>query len=117
MRLDRRSIIDRVERDHARRRAEAEPLLGALRSALPKATASLRRNFTVQRVLLFGSFGSGIPTPSSDVDLAVEGLPARDHFRAMAYLTEALGRTVDLVRLEDLSPRHRQRVLDESVAA
>jgi predicted nucleotidyltransferase len=112
---DRAAVIARVTRAHEERRAAAGPLVSELRTALPEVVKTLRSEFSVHRVFLFGSFTQGTPTPHSDVDLAVEGLPARDHFRAMAYLTNALGRIVDLVRLEDLDARRRRRLVEEAV--
>jgi predicted nucleotidyltransferase len=114
---DRAAVLEQIARAHEERRAAGAPFVAALRSALPEAVETLRREFGVVRVWLFGSFARGTPTSSSDVDIAVEGLPGRDHLRAMAYLTDALGRTVDLVRLEELDARSRQSLLEEAIPA
>lgn len=93
------------------RRAQAEPLIRDVRVRLATALPLLRSRFGVGRVVLFGSFAGGIPSTVSDVDLAVEGLPAVAQFRAMAMLSQMLGRDVDVVRFEDLTAEDRDRIL------
>jgi predicted nucleotidyltransferase len=97
------------------RRAAAAPLVAGLRASLPAALQALRERYEVDRVWLFGSFARGTPTEWSDVDLVVEGLPAPEHFRAMVLLEDVIGRTVDLVRAEDLDDRRRRGLLEEAV--
>ena len=62
-------------------------------------------------VWLFGSSLEGGFTPSSDIDLAVEGLPPIDLLAALA-VTEACSPEipVDLVRFEDLEPHWQDRL-------
>jgi predicted nucleotidyltransferase len=65
---------------------------------------------------LFGSFGRGDAGPDSDVDLIVEfsgptGLLAL--VRLERELTEVLGRSVDLLTEEAISPHLRDRILRE----
>jgi predicted nucleotidyltransferase len=65
----------------------------------------------VRRVWLFGSAARSGPLDwRSDLDLAVEGLPATDHGRAWAELDETLAMPVDLVRWETANPTLRQQV-------
>ncbi|MBK8262210.1 MAG: nucleotidyltransferase domain-containing protein [Nannocystis sp.] len=97
------------------RRAAGAPLVAALRASLPAALQALRERYGVDRVMLFGSFARGTPTEWSDVDLVVEGLPASEHFRAMVLLEGVLGRTVDLVRAEDLDERRRCGLFEEAI--
>ncbi len=67
----------------------------------------------VTRVWLFGSAVRGGPLDwRSDLDLAVEGLPAVDQGRAWAELDETLAMPVDLVRLETANPTLRKQVLE-----
>ncbi len=54
-----------------------------------------------REVYLFGSAARGIMRESSDVDLAVSGLPPEVFFRAMAAAHDALGRPLDLVDLDE----------------
>jgi predicted nucleotidyltransferase len=64
---------------------------------------------------LFGSLVHGEPTGESDVDLAVEGLPPRAYFPALADLMTLFRGPVDLVRLEEAAASLRERVLAEGV--
>ena len=79
-------------------RSERERLLRRVRDA----AVVLKARFAVGRVVLFGSlaheawFGS-----DSDVDLAVEGLDAKDYWRAWRLIEEIIAdRPVDLVEIE-----------------
>jgi len=65
----------------------------------PAADALLGLGAT--EVYVFGSLARGDHTSTSDVDLAVRGLPPQRFFRAMADAATALRRDVDLVDLDD----------------
>ena len=66
---------------------------------------------------LFGSFVTGQHTPASDVDILVEFVPDRHTFGSFMdlafFLEELLGRRVELVTLESLSPHIGPRILRE----
>ena len=66
---------------------------------------------------MFGSFVRGEQTDSSDIDILVEFEPARktfDNFIRMAFLLEQLlGRRVELVTPEALSPYLKPHILRE----
>ena len=78
--------------------------------------AQLRR-FGVRSCGLFGSFARGEQGGGSDVDLPVEFEPGRksfDNFMGLAFfLEEVLGRRVDLVTPESLSPHTGPLILRE----
>lgn len=67
---------------------------------------------------LFGSFVRDEAGAESDVDLLVEFAPGAktfDHFMDLAFLLEdLLGRTVELVTPESLSPYIGNHILDEA---
>lgn len=65
----------------------------------------LKRDFGVKRVLLFGSLAAAPRSASgSDVDLAVEGLEAREYWRAWKLAEDMIGdRAVDFVDVESVS--------------
>lgn len=66
----------------------------------------------VQRVWLFGSLAKGRqPDFRSDLDLAVEGLPAEQHLAVWASLDEALKLQPDLVRWEEAGQTLRDEIL------
>ena len=75
------------------------------------------RRLGVQRLGLFGSFQRGEPNSESDVDLLVEFMPGEksfDNFMAVSFLLEdELGRSVELVTREALSPHLGPHILEE----
>jgi len=75
------------------------------------------RRLGVRRLGLFGSFQRGEPDPESDVDLLVEFVPGEksfDNFMAVSFLLEEeLGRSVELVTREALSPHLGPQILEE----
>lgn len=75
------------------------------------------RAFGVKRLDLFGSFARGQQREHSDVDLLVEfdsGKKTFDAFIRLAFfLEELLGRRVELVTPESLSPYIGPRIMKE----
>lgn len=75
------------------------------------------RRLGVRRCGLFGSFARGQATPNSDIDILVEFEPGKkdfDTFMGLAfYLEQLLGRPVDLVTTESLSPHIGPHILRE----
>ena len=71
----------------------------------------------VRRFGLFGSFVKSEQTPESDIDLIVEfrpGAKSFDNFMKLSFLLEEiLGRKVDLLTRESLSPHIGPRILAE----
>ncbi len=76
------------------------------------------RDLGVRRWGLFGSFARGEQGKQSDVDILVEFLPGKktfDNFMNLAFLLEEiLGRKVDLVTPESLSPYIGPAILKEA---
>jgi predicted nucleotidyltransferase len=85
--------------------------------ALIQQQALPLRALGVRRLGLFGSFIRGEQTAVSDVDVLVEfeaGQKTFDHFmQVAALLEEVLGREVDLVTPESLSPYLGPFILQE----
>jgi uncharacterized protein len=94
------------------------PRAGAEAFARLTACASEIRALGVLRLALFGSVLRGDASPESDVDLLVEfkpGAKSFDAFMALADLLEdRLGRPVELVTAEALSPFIGPRILAEA---
>lgn len=71
----------------------------------------------VKTIGLFGSFVRGSQTSSSDIDMLVEFMPGKhtfDNFMEVAFfLEELLGRKVELVTAEALSPYIGPHILEE----
>lgn len=76
------------------------------------------RDFGVQRLALFGSVLHDRARPDSDVDLIVQFRPGAKTFDRLVGLAELLekrlGRPVELVTLEALSPYLGPRILAEA---
>ena len=75
------------------------------------------KQFGVKRCGVFGSFARGQQTDHSDVDILVEFEPGRksfDNFMQLAFfLEEKIGRKVELVTPESLSPYIGPHILGE----
>ncbi|MBL8218043.1 MAG: nucleotidyltransferase family protein [Bryobacterales bacterium] len=76
------------------------------------------RALGVQRLALFGSVARGQARPDSDVDILVQFTPGAKTFRRFLALNELLedilGRRVELVTTEALSPFLGPRILAEA---
>lgn len=74
-------------------------------------------SFGVTSIGLFGSFERGEHTASSDIDLLVEFSPEKhtfDNFMDVTFfLEDILGRRVEVVTLEGLSPHIGPHILKE----
>jgi len=68
------------------------------------SVAKLLRDLGATQVFVFGSWTKGELRPDSDVDIAVNGLPAKIYFSAVSRASDILGRPVDLVDLDDDTP-------------
>jgi hypothetical protein len=79
---------------------------------LPAARDLLVR-LGARRVFLFGSLATGSVTETSDVDLAVEGLPREAYLEALGGLMALFRAAVDLVRLEGAPDKLLERVHGE----
>jgi len=74
-----------------------------MRKQLERAVAALKAE-GAREVYVFGSAAAGKLREGSDVDLAVSGLAPERFFEAMAEAEDALGRTLDLVDLDEATP-------------
>jgi len=90
----------------------------SLPSAQVEQIRSIAARNRVQRVRVFGSHARGEARPDSDLDLLIRLLPGRGFSDLMSFCEEAeaaLGRRVDVVTEDGLSPFIRDRVLSEAV--
>jgi uncharacterized protein len=72
----------------------------------------------IEHVRVFGSFARGEAGPESDLDLLIRLRPGHGFADFMAFCEEAeaiLGRRVDVITEDGLSPYLRDRVLAEAV--
>jgi predicted nucleotidyltransferase len=71
-------------------------------STVLEAIRELAQHYTWADLYIFGSITSpGRFHPRSDVDIAVRGLNKFDHFAFIGDISLLIGRSVDVVRLED----------------
>ena len=78
----------------------------------------LAEKYNVKRLGIFGSVARGDSKKDSDVDILVEfksPVGFFDFIRLENYLTESLGRKVDLVTKEALKPLIRDDVLNDVI--
>lgn len=75
-----------------------------------RAAKILAERYGVSRVILFGSLAWRRFGPSSDIDLAVEGLAPSRSFRADAELAREIPLPVDLKLLSECPPLLRGRI-------
>lgn len=75
----------------------------SVENQIETATAVLKAA-GAREVYVFGSAAAGTMRPNSDVDLAVSGLPPKVFFRAMSDAESALGRSLDLIDLDEDTP-------------
>ena len=120
------SPVDRHHQHLQQRWAEEQRLLEQRRqrlvAAAELAARALRQRWpVVQGVWLFGSAQSPEAfRRHSDLDLAVEGLPAEAHLQAIGEVERVVdpalvaagesGIAIDVVRSEDLPPHWRERL-------
>ena len=74
------------------------------------------RSHGTRRVALFGSFVRGDAGPDSDIDLIVDFLRPTGFLALVkleSELSEAMGRKVDLLTEQAISPHLRDRILSE----
>jgi predicted nucleotidyltransferase len=93
---------------HARR---ADGIRAALEPALREALAGRAGC----RAWLMGSLAHGTFGAASDVDIVVEGVTGEEAAALWVALGERLDAPVDLLRLEDLPPAFRARVMAEGI--
>ena len=87
-------------------------------AALHRFLPTLRRDFAVRRIALFGSTVRGNARADSDLDLLVKFAtgPTFDSFLGLKFfLEDNLGRKVDLVTPDSLKPRMRPIIEREAV--
>jgi predicted nucleotidyltransferase len=98
-----------------RRRRELADTAARVRAQAPGIARALRDRLGVSRVVLFGSAARGELHESSDVDIAVWGLPDGAEAEAEDIVREHLGLRADIVRMEAAPQRLRARVKADGV--
>lgn len=73
----------------------------------------LRQKKNTKRIILFGSLSRNDFEATSDLDLAVEGLPLSEYDSACREIEETARLPVNLIRFEDISAGFR-KIVEES---
>jgi len=92
-----------------------------IKKELNELKPSLRREFKVKTIGIFGSYTRQEQKKRSDLDILVEfekspNISLLDFIKLENYLSEALGVKVDLVEKSTLKPRIGKRILKEVVS-
>jgi hypothetical protein len=92
-----------------------------IKKELNELKPSLRREFKVKTIGIFGSYTRQEQKKRSDLDILVEfekspSISLLDFIKLENYLSEALGVKVDLVEKSTLKPRIGKRILKEVVS-
>jgi|YNPMSStandDraft_2_1061718.scaffolds.fasta_scaffold29611_2 predicted nucleotidyltransferase len=97
----------------------ASVTLDAIRERLAHHRETLRREFRVARLAVFGSYARGTARKRSDVDILVDfepsGIIFDNYMELKFYLQRVLGRRVDLVMIDALRPELRSKILLEAI--
>jgi predicted nucleotidyltransferase len=72
----------------------------------------LIQNFNIKKIILFGSLVKDNFCETSDIDLAVEGIPPEAYFPTLAKINTMSDRWIDLKPIESLDPHFLKRVLE-----
>ncbi len=92
--------------------------LQTITNNLGRHLPSLRRDFFVDKMGIFGSFIHGDHTDKSDVDILVDLSKPISMFQFLDLeekLSQILGRKVDLVTTKALKPIIKDQILQETV--
>jgi predicted nucleotidyltransferase len=106
-------FIESWRRRFAAQEAESHALAAQARLVLNEAVVILKKH-GAKRIILFGSLHQGDRFHrGSDIDLAVEGIPAQKFSRASADLMMALDWAIDLKPLEEVDDFFRKMILQK----
>ena len=73
------------------------------KQAIAQAAAALKAS-GAKEVYIFGSAARGTMHEDSDLDFAIAGLPPELFFKALSAASRVLGRTLDLIDLDEATP-------------
>ncbi len=105
------ALIDEYKK---RKKEKAENLRAELLSKIRSALSELLKAVHFEEAYIFGSILTLSFSWESDIDIAFIGLRDKDLFRAMAFLSDYLGRDVDVIQLE--GHRLREKIRREGIS-
>jgi hypothetical protein len=92
--------------------------LEEIREKIKQKEPYLINRFHIKTIGIFGSFLGEEFTDESDIDILIEfsdPIDLFDFIRLEMFLTELLGRKVDLVMKSSLKPRIKNKILEEAI--
>ena len=92
--------------------------LEEIKSILIGQKETLRQNYNIKSISIFGSYAKGKQKPTSDIDILVEfekPISLLKFIELENYLSNILGIKVDLVVKKALKPHIKEYVLKEEI--
>ncbi len=105
------ALIDEYKK---KKKEKAEDFRAGLLSKISSALSELLKTVHFEEAYIFGSILTPSFSRESDIDIAFIGLRDKDLFSAMAFLSDYLGRDVDVIQLE--GHRLREKIIREGTA-
>ena len=86
-----------------------------IENKLVRLIPKLTKEFSVERIGIFGSFHTSNFNKKSDIDLLVDFkiTPGWEYFDLLDYLEKELGFKIDLVTKNALKPQLKEKILSE----
>lgn len=89
-------------------------LLDKIKETISEPRLELEKTYYLEKIGIFGSVSSGEAKEESDIEILVE-FPKPVGLRSKKYLSDLLGRKVDLVRENALKPLIKEEVLKQTI--
>lgn len=94
--------------------------LEELKAQLELLKPSLKEDFQVDTIGIFGSYSQGLQSKKSDLDIVVTFLEPNnidllDFIGLKQFLSKKLGKRVDLVERDALKSRIKDKILQETI--
>ena len=91
----------------------------AIEKTLKQYKMTLKKNFNVKKIGVFGSYAKGKESKKSDVDILVEFSEpiGWEFFDLKEFLETILNKKVDLVTVNAIKPQLKEKILNEIIYA
>jgi len=92
--------------------------LREIQNILQQAKPLLYEKYKVKALGIFGSYARHEEKPSSDVDILIDYTEAPDLFKMLEleeYLSQLIGIQADVVTINGLRPRPKERILKDAI--
>ena len=113
-------IETKLSQHHEKIQCHSKPMnsLETIKAQIAKLKPTLQNDYHITELGIFGSYVRGEQTEDSDIDILVEFDPSFQfglftYCRIENYISDALGKKVDLVMKKALKPYIGKRILQE----